>query len=129
MYWAGADSPYKSSCGAVLSAIESGELKAVTDTEVFQEILHRYTSIRKMEIARQVFDDLYDMMDAVLPVTEDDIRLARQLHEIYDVRARDLVHVAVMLNAGITDICSVDSHFDQIGGIRRIDPRRYGAGG
>jgi len=34
MYWAGADSPYKASCGAVLSAIESGELKAVTDTEV-----------------------------------------------------------------------------------------------
>jgi predicted nucleic acid-binding protein len=37
---------------------------------------------------------------------------------------RDWLHLAVMLNNGITEIISVDRHFDDIEGITRIDPRK-----
>ena len=125
MYWAGEDSPFKAACGRVFSAIDAGEVEAVTDCEVFQEIFHRYTAIGKPDIARMVFDTFYKAVHVVLPVAKRDVLLARELHESYNVKSRDLVHAAVMLNAGIADICSVDLHFDQIKGIRRIDPRNF----
>ena len=39
------------------------------------------------------------------------------------VSPRDLVHVAVMVNHGIRKIISVDSHFDIISEVMRIDPK------
>ena len=38
---------------------------------------------------------------------------------------RDWLHLAVMLNNGITDIISADRHFDDIEGITRLDPREF----
>lgn len=41
------------------------------------------------------------------------------------VKARDLIHAAVMLNNGVQTIVSTDSHFDQLDGIRRIHPQQF----
>jgi len=125
MYWAGEDSQYKSACGRILSAVASGEIEGVTDAEVLQEILYRYSTIGKKEIGWKIFDGFHAVVDTILPVTEDDISLARHLQEQYDLRPRDLVHAAVMLNAGIKEICTVDRHFDRIAGISRIDPLHF----
>ena len=37
--------------------------------------------------------------------------------------ARDVIHVAVMQNNGLTEIISTDAHFDLIEGITRLDPK------
>jgi predicted nucleic acid-binding protein len=42
MYAAGKSHHLKEPCQRVILAIAKGELNAVTDTEVFQEILYRY---------------------------------------------------------------------------------------
>jgi predicted nucleic acid-binding protein len=68
---------------------------------------------------------LLELVPVVHPVTPTDIQLTISLFEQYapkGVRARDLIHVAVMRNNGLTTIISVDAHFDQIAGITRIDP-------
>jgi predicted nucleic acid-binding protein len=36
--------------------------------------------------------------------------------------ARDLIHVATCLHEGIGEIASTDRGFDEVAGIRRIDP-------
>ncbi len=41
MYAAGKPSPYKDKCRDILAGIVAGSLAAVTDAEVFQEILYR----------------------------------------------------------------------------------------
>lgn len=39
-----------------------------------------------------------------------------------DIKARDLLHVAVMHNECVTKIISTDRHSDHITGIERLDP-------
>jgi hypothetical protein len=45
MYAAGAEHPLKRPCIAILEAIAHDELAAVTNVEVVQEILYRYSAL------------------------------------------------------------------------------------
>jgi hypothetical protein len=40
----------------------------VTDAEVFQEILHRYVSIRRHDAIQSAFDTLSGLVDDVFPI-------------------------------------------------------------
>jgi len=127
MYAAGKPSIYKDSCKQILAKIAVGELDAVTDTEVFQEILYSYFHIRQMELGRQIFAHFRLMMDSVLPVLPEDIFLAEELARQYrEIGPRDLLHVAIMRNNEIDKILSVDRDFDIIDGFERIDPLEFG---
>jgi len=42
---------------------------------------------------------------------------------IEGVHARDIIHVAVMMNNNLSQIISTDTHFDKIQGVRRYDPK------
>ncbi len=62
----------------------------------------------------------------ILPVTVEDIALTVEMAASYGpkgVKARDLIHAAVMRNNGIDTIVSADTHFDSIDGIDRISPQ------
>ena len=131
MYAAGRAHPFKAPSVAVLRRVALEELEAVTNAEVLQEILYRYTAIgeseRGLHLARlavtQVGGD-------ILPVTLADMHRAFDLVARYGtgIRSRDAVHAATMLNSGLTHIVSTDIHFDRIEGITRIDPRKAGRG-
>ena len=127
MYAAGKLHPLKEPCQRVVLAVAKGELNAVTDTEVFQEILYRYLHIGEREKGFQVFDYFYRIMAGnVLPVEEEDIWEARQLAERTDhLSLRDLFHLAVMFHHNITRIVTADKGFDSIPEIRRIDPLTF----
>jgi predicted nucleic acid-binding protein len=43
----GRSHPLKSPAVAILETVDRGDLRAVTDAEVLQEILHRYTALRQ----------------------------------------------------------------------------------
>lgn len=123
MYAAGRDHPYRDACLATLRHIARGRVEAVAGVEVHQEILHRYLSLRKSEQAREVSQSLQTIVPATLPVTLADVERARSLSLDYpQIAARDLIHVAVMLNNGLTQILSVDKHFDAVTEVRRIAP-------
>lgn len=123
MYAGGAASPYRDRCRQILRWIAEGRLEAVTDAEVFQEILYRYYYIRRVDAGRVVFDSLKTVIDRVLPVSSDCVFLAQELSRRYvDVKPRDLVHVAVMMVNDIRTILSVDGDFDVIAEVDRLDP-------
>ena len=126
MYAAGKPSIYKDRCKQILAKIAVGELDAVTDTEVFQEILYRYFHIRQMELGRQIFTDFKLVVDSILSVLPKDIFLVEALARQYpETKPRDLLHAAVMQNNGIDKILSVDRDFDEIDRIERIDPLEF----
>ena len=123
MYAGGGASPYKDPCRKILTWIAEGRLVAVTDAEVFQEILYRYYHIRRVDTGRVVFDSLKTVVERVLPVSADCVFLARELGLRYgDVNPRDLLHLAVMIRNDIRSIVSVDGDFDAIAEVDRIDP-------
>ena len=128
MYAVGADHAYRRPCLDALERIVSDEIPAVVSSEIHQEILHRYLALGLAQKARQVSIKLETIIPATLPVTLADIRTARRLLPRYPtLTARDLLHVAVMLENGIARILSTDAHFDQVAEVQRIDPRDFAA--
>src|SRR5262249_43158963 len=98
-------------------------LDAATDAEVHQKILYRYLSLQLATRAQQVNEAFQMLVPTVFPITIVEIARARELVDRYPMLpARDLLHLAAMLNNGITTIVSADRHFDVISEIRRRDP-------
>ena len=121
MYLVGAAHPNKHRAIAVLTQlIREGE-QFITDVEVYQEILHRYTAIQRPDAIDAAFESLDGIADEVLPFGMAEIRSARALlGAVSDLSARDALHVAVMRKAGARRILSFDSGFDACPGIDRL---------
>jgi len=124
MYAAGKEHPYRDPCRSIIRAIASGSVDAVTDAEVFQEILYRYLYINKREQGLVIFDKFQTLMgEGILPVTMRDVGLARELVVTCPALSpRDLIHVAVMIHHEVRHILSTDRGFDPVEEVIRIDP-------
>lgn len=122
MYAAGRDHPLKVSCIEILLTVAQGKLEAYTDTEVFQEILHRYLSLNRRPDGLKIFSLFSEIMYGfVLPVNHQDMLQVAKLAKDNSLRhlsSRDLVHLAVMLNNGIERIITADRGFLQVPGIQ-----------
>ena len=126
MYAAGRAHPYREACAWILTETANGHLSVAIDTEIVQEILYRYGALQEWQVAVEMARDLLDLVPTVLPITRDDVITAIQLfdrHASQGVKARDVLHAAVMQNNGLTQIISTDTHFDRLPAIVRLDPR------
>ena len=123
MYAAGADHPLKRPCVAVLSAVARGDVVAVTDAEVHQEILHRYSALGDRRRAIEVSGLFLRAVPEVLAVTRADVEAAGGLLGAHArLRVRDAIHLAVMARHSLPRIVTADGHFDDLPGIVRVDP-------
>ncbi len=122
MYSAGGPHPLRNACKGVVEKIRSGKFSVVTNTEVLQEILHRYFSIRKPVLGEIVYQSMAQVCVEVLPVTRAETDKALDILKTYEVTSRDAIHAATMINNGVREILSADPHFDLIREIKRIDP-------
>ncbi len=123
MYAAGAEHPLRNPCQRLLARIADQRLEAVTSAEVIQEILHRFSALRRPDMGAAMARDALDLFAPVLPVTDAVMRRMPDLVGRYTtLAARDLVHVATCLEEGIREIVSPDRGFDAVSEIRRITP-------
>ena len=126
MYAVGRDHPLREPCRLVLQRIADGDLTACTDSEVHQEILYRYWSLGQSARGIALSSDFHGVVNIVLPVTSTDVTTARELGNKYPhMGPRDWLHLAVMLNNGITEIISADRHFDDTQGVIRLDSGEF----
>jgi len=124
MYLVGADHRNKHEAQRLLDRLATERRQLVTDAEVFQEILHRYVSIRHRDAIQPAFDVLSGLVDEVLPIEEPDVLGAKDLLGTHpSLSARDSLHAAVMRRRGIRHILTFDTAFDAVRGLERL-PRR-----
>lgn len=122
MYVAGGKHPLREPSLLFLRRVQEGEIDAWTSVEVLQEILHRFTALKRLDLAIAVYEDFTTICPRILPVTVDDTDRAKEiLRNTPGISSRDAVHAAVMLNHGIPDIATFDRSFDEISGIRRLN--------
>jgi uncharacterized protein len=121
MYLVGEPHRHKADALAALERLALERRRLVTSAEVFQEILHRYTFLRRLDAIQPAFDALRAVVEEVLPVTDEDAESAKALVlERRGLSASDALHVAVMRHHGIESILSFDTGFDRVPGIRRV---------
>ena len=122
MYVAGQQHQNKQPAQRFLEKVRRGSIEACTSTEVLQEVLYRYSALRRLDVARRVYDLFVQVCPTVLPVTLADTDRAKELLcSGGRVSARDAMHVAVMLNNDVEQIATFDQGFDSIHGVRRIE--------
>ena len=122
MYLVGAPHPNKDRALAMLTQLVQDGERFSTDVEVYQEILHRYTAIRRFDAIDAAFESLDAIADDILTFGMPEIRAARALIDsVNGLSARDAFHVAVMRKAGTNRILSFDRGFDICPGIHRLD--------
>lgn len=121
IYLVGADHPHKRDAERLLEqSIVEGE-RLVTDAEVFQEILHRFTAIRRRDAIQPAFDALLSIADEVFSVDLPAVERAKSItlgNE--ELSARDAIHLAVMQRQGVDRIMSFDRGLDVFPGIERL---------
>jgi predicted nucleic acid-binding protein len=118
-YVAGRDHPLREPARRFLDRVRTGDLPGCTSTEVLQEILYRYTALKRLELAGQVYELFVQLCPVVFPVTLADTDRAKTL-VLAGAGVRDAVHAAVMLNNGVSKIATFDSDFDRIEEVERI---------
>jgi hypothetical protein len=121
MYLIGADHPNKDSAQRRLDELISMGERLVTDVEVLQEILHRYTAIKRPDAIQPAFDAVLGVVDEVLPTELAEVDDAKRIVlGRYGLSARDAVHVAIMRAHGVERILTFDADFDRFPGVSRL---------
>ena len=121
MYLVGTSHPHKSNAQRLLERFIADNQRLVTDAEVLQEILHRYTAINRRDAIEPAFEALLGIVDEVFPVERVDAQRARAIVlKAYHLSARDALHLAIMQRYAVAEILSFDAGFDQVEGIMRL---------
>lgn len=122
MYIVGADHPNKLRAVKAIETLVKDDIRLVTNAEVFQEISHRYSHLRCLEMIEPAFSFLLSLVDEVMPVTIADVMLAKALilSSKHPLSSRDAIHIASMKRADVDVVFSFDQDFDAFDGLRRI---------
>ena len=121
MYLVGAPHPNKDAARRALEQGIARNERMVTSAEVMQEILHRYSAVRRLDAIQPALDALLGVVDEVFPVEATDVRNAKDmLMGRAPLSARDALHVAVMKRRGLTRVMSFDAGLDAIAWIERV---------
>jgi predicted nucleic acid-binding protein len=121
MYLIGAPHPHKSDAQRLLEKLLSERARLVTDTEVLQEILHRYVAIDRRDAVQPAFDALLGIVDQVLSI--DLVAVERAKTIVLGSRrlsARDALHLAVMEQHSLEQVLSFDGGYDGFPGVTRL---------
>lgn len=112
MYLVGRAHPHKIDAQRLLEqAVVAGE-RLVTDAEVVQEMLHRYTAIDRRDAIEPALDALLAVVDEVFPVELVDTERAKEI-VLRDrtLSSRDAIHLAIMARRGVARIMTFDRGF------------------
>ena len=121
MYLIGAAHPHKAEAQLLLESLIAASERLVTDAEVLQEMLHRYSSLNRREAVRPAFQLILDIADEIFPIEKTDaLRAGEIVQGPAQFTARDAIHIAIMERHGVRSILSFDADFDRWPGLKRI---------
>ena len=121
VYLVGVSHPNRERAIEIVTQLVREREHLITDVEVYQEILRRYTAINRHDAIDAAFRTLDAIANEVLSFGLAEVRAARRLISLVPrVSSRDALHVAVMRQAGASRILSFDRGFDSCPGIERL---------
>jgi uncharacterized protein len=121
MYLVGAPHPHKAEAQILVERLVASGERLVTDAEVLQEIVHRYTAIKKREAIGPALQVTLEIADEVFPIEQRDaMRAAEIVQGPAQLSARDAIHIAVIERYSVRSIISFDRDFDHWPGIQRL---------
>ena len=81
MYLIGKPHPHKVDAHRLIQSAIVSEERLVTNVEVLQEILHRYTAIGRRDMIQPAFDAVLGLVDEVFAIDEVDLDLIQYMDD------------------------------------------------
>ena len=123
MYAAGKPHEHREKCQKMLKRVAVQEQLAGVDVETLQELLHRYRAAGLWQAGSSIYGLVRRTVRTIFPITSETTDAAHDLMNEYpELGARDALHAAVVFEFHLEAVCSYDTDFDQINGLRRIEP-------
>ena len=124
IYAAGKEHALRKPSLKVLNLVSTGEIVAITNAEVIQELFHLFIRRGRRADALTLGKTVIELSSEVLPVGRTTMIKAAALLETYpNLPARDAVHAATMIENEIDLIITADKDFEVISGIRILKPQ------
>lgn len=112
MYAIGKEHPLKAQASEFFRESVLNKVQLCTSAEVLQELLHVYLAEDRLPTFEAAVRLIADLGIEVWPLVDEDVYLARQLHERFPaLQARDLCHWASCQRRDINDVKTFDSSF------------------
>jgi predicted nucleic acid-binding protein len=104
----------------IISKISSGE-QAVTSYLTLDEVMWKVKKFRSQKDAVNAAETMISTPN-LLFITVDDEVMSKAIKAVKEINLdlRDAIHLGSMRKAGVTQIVSLDSHFDHVPQIKRI---------
>jgi len=123
LYAMGTEHPEKEPCRKLLAMAATGEIEAVTSSEVLQEVLYVRLRRGNREDALASVKTIGELIEEIFPVTAADVVEACEFLSHYPaLDARDALHAAVAKRNKISLMVSADKDFEKIKGLHRLSP-------
>lgn len=122
LYARGAEHRYRDPCRAVLANAASGAIELMASVEVVQEYAH--VLLRRGLDRASVSTEASRVrhLCEVLPFDTEIVPVMLHLIASTPLGVRDAVHAATALRHGGLPVISTDLAFDEVPGLRRVDP-------
>ena len=114
-----------SSCLALIQSVEQGTVTAWTSELVVAELVFVLSNRKTYGLTREAVRDVLLPLISLPGLRIAHKRLYRRVFELYTSLPIDYVdayHAALMEERGETELYSYDADFDQVPGIRRLEP-------
>jgi predicted nucleic acid-binding protein len=118
--YAATDGPYHESCVEILFAVSEGRAAGRTSTAVLEEVWHVELSGKAGDISG-LASSAYTLFAPLLAVDHEIVGAALALPPSA-LGANDRIHVATCALSEVDTIVTADADFNDVRGIRRVDP-------
>lgn len=126
IYVANPDDPRHSACLKILKLSAKDKIFTGTSVETIQEIIFYSQRRKRLKDGLKLAKNVLKVVSGLLPVEQEVIEKYLSLVKKYPkVESRDLIHAATCLVYGFDRIVSVDTHFDRIKEVKRLDPAKF----
>ncbi len=129
IYAAGQPHALRDPCREIIRLVVAHPAAFFANSEVLQELLHRYRAVHRWSQGKGVFERFAALMrDRIEPIYAEDVESAASLADrLPGLSSRDLIHLTVMARVGADQIVSADRGFDRVPGVTRLDPAHLSA--
>ncbi len=122
MYAVGGPHPLRTAAREFFLMSNGNRTPLCTSAEVLQELVHAYLPVARVEALDAAMALVVRCRVQVWPLEEEDVTLARQLHEQYSMLgARDLCHLASCRRRGVSKVITFDRVLRAVTGGRGRD--------
>lgn len=109
MYAVGRPHPLRTAAREFFLLCNGNRTPLCTSVEVLQELVHAYLPVARVEVLDAAMELVARARVQVWSLEEEDVTLARQLHEQYPMLgARDLCHLASCRRRGVSEVMTYD---------------------